>query len=68
MDSLRSVYGEVYVIFYGKIRIPRISGNFGTCTDSVYQALLSRARGGHYYTCCTDAHDRRFDPVRLRIL
>ena len=27
-----------YVIFYGRIRIP---GNFGACTDSVQQALLS---------------------------
>ena len=40
-DSLRSVHGVVYVILYGRIRIPRISGNFGTCADSVYQALLS---------------------------
>ena len=29
------------MIFYGTIRIPRISGNFGACADSVYQALLS---------------------------
>ena len=29
------------MIFYGRIRIPRISGNFGACADSVYQALLS---------------------------
>ena len=40
-DILRSVHGIVYVIFYGRIRIPRISGNFGACADSVYQALLS---------------------------
>ena len=40
-DSLRSVHGVMYVIFYGRIRIPRISGNFGACADSVYQALLS---------------------------
>ena len=40
-DSLRSVHGVIYVIFYGRIRIPRISGNFGACADSVYQALLS---------------------------
>ena len=40
-DSLRSVHGVVYVIFYGRIRIPRIFGNFGACADSVYQALLS---------------------------
>ena len=40
-DSLRSVHGVVYMIFYGRIRIPRSSGNFGACTDSVYQALLS---------------------------
>ena len=44
-DSLRSVHGVVYVIFYGRIRIPRISGNFGACADSVYQALLSREPG-----------------------
>ena len=37
-DSLRSLHGVIYVIFYG--RIPRISGNFGACADSVYQALL----------------------------
>ena len=37
-DSLRSVHGVIYVIFYGRIRIPRISG---ACADSVYQALLS---------------------------
>ena len=36
-DSLHSVHGVVYVIFYRRIRIPRIFGNFGTCTDSVYQ-------------------------------
>ena len=29
------------MIFYRRIRIPRISGNFGACADSVYQALLS---------------------------
>ena len=40
-DSLRSVHGEIYVIFYGRIRIPGISGNFGACANSVYQALLS---------------------------
>ena len=40
-DSLRSVHGVVYVIFYGRIRIPRISGNFGACADSMYQALHS---------------------------
>ena len=40
-DSLRSVHGVVYVIVYGRIRIPRIAGNFGACADSVYQALLS---------------------------
>ena len=28
------------MIFYERIRIPRISGNFGTCADSVYQALF----------------------------
>ena len=38
---LRLVHGVIYVIFYGRIRIPRISGNFGACADSVYQALLS---------------------------
>ena len=27
--------------FYGRIRIPRIPGNFDTYTDSVYQALFS---------------------------
>ena len=40
-DSLRSVHGVVYMIFYGRIRILRISENFGACADSVYQALLS---------------------------
>ena len=40
-DSLRSAHGVVYTIFYGRIRIPRIYGNFGACADSVYQALLS---------------------------
>ena len=29
------------MICYGRIQIPRISGNFGACTDSVFQALLS---------------------------
>ena len=33
MDSLRSVHGVIYMIFYGRIRIPRISGNFGACAD-----------------------------------
>ena len=37
MFSTRSTTRE----FYGRIRIPRISGNFGACTDSVYQVLLS---------------------------
>ena len=37
MDSLRSVHGVIYVIFYRRIQIPRISGNFGACADSVYQ-------------------------------
>ena len=41
MDSLCSIHGVVYVIFYGRIRISRISGNFGTCADSVYQVVLS---------------------------
>ena len=45
MDSLRPVHGVVYVIFYGRIRIPRISGNFSACVDSVYQALLSPHEG-----------------------
>ena len=40
-DSLRSVHRVVYMIFYGRIRIPRISGNFGACAECVYQALLS---------------------------
>ena len=40
-DSLCSVHGIIYAIFYGRIRIPRISGNFSACADSVYQALLS---------------------------
>ena len=40
-DSLRSVHGVVHVIVYGRIQIPRMSGNFGACADSVYQALLS---------------------------
>ena len=29
MDSLRSTDGTIYMIFYGRIQIPRISGNFG---------------------------------------
>ena len=40
-DSLRSVHGVIYVKFYGRIRIPRISWNFIVCADSVYQALPS---------------------------
>ena len=40
-DSLRSIYGVVYVIFYRRIRVSKISGSFGTCADSMYQALLS---------------------------
>ena len=40
-DSLRSVHGVIYVIFFGRIQITRISGNFGACADSVYQVLLS---------------------------
>ena len=38
-------YSLAIVIFYRKIRLPRISiflhGKFGACTDSVYQALFS---------------------------
>ena len=40
VDSLRSVHGVVHVIFYERIQIPRISGNFGACADSVHQTLL----------------------------
>ena len=28
------------MIFYRRIRIPRISGNFRTCADSMHQALF----------------------------
>ena len=45
MDSLRSRHGVIYVIFYGNIQIPRISGNFDACADSVYQALFLRKKG-----------------------
>ena len=45
MDSLRSKHGVIYVIFYGNIQIPRISGNFDACADSVYQALFPRKKG-----------------------
>ena len=44
MDSLRSIHGIVYVIFYGSmIKYLNFQDfwEFGTCTDSVYQALLS---------------------------
>ena len=33
------------MIFYGNIQIPRISGNFDACADSVYQALFLRKKG-----------------------
>ena len=33
------------MIFYGNIQIPRISGSFDACTDSVYQALFPRRKG-----------------------
>ena len=33
------------MIFYGNIQIPRISGNFDACADSVYQALFPRKKG-----------------------
>ena len=40
------------MIFYGNIQIPRISGNFDACVDSVYQALFPRRKGawGRGYT------------------
>ena len=42
-DSLYSVHRVGYMIlnFYGRIRIPRIAKKFGTCADSVHQALFS---------------------------
>ena len=62
MDSLRSVHGVVYMIFYGRIRIPRISGNFGACADSVYQALLSpnERKPGFDATILIEAHHHAF--------
>ena len=33
------------MIFYSNIQIPRISGNFDACADSVYQALFPRKKG-----------------------
>ena len=33
------------MIFYCNIQIPRISGNFDACADSVYQALFPRKKG-----------------------
>ena len=45
MDSLHSRHGVIYVIFYGNIQIPRISGNFDACADSVYQALFLHRKG-----------------------
>ena len=38
-DSLRSVHGVVYVIIHGRIRIPRISGNFCACAETVCTRL-----------------------------
>ena len=44
--SVRDIYGLVYNnIVYDGIRIPRISGNFDACADSVYQALFPRKKG-----------------------
>ena len=43
-DSIRSVHRVVYIIFYGRIQI---SGNFGACTHSVYQALFSLHKREH---------------------
>ena len=33
------------MIVYGNIQIPRISGDFDACADSVYQALFPRKKG-----------------------
>ena len=33
------------MIFYGNIQIPRISGNFDACADSVYQAPFPHKKG-----------------------
>ena len=45
------------MIFYGNIQIPRISGNFDACADSVYQALFPRKKGslGSRLTCYSEA-------------
>ena len=70
-DSLLSVHGVIYLIFYGRIRIPRISRNFGTCADSVYQALLSpheREPGfeaSHTMVCIANSHINAYVHVQV---
>lgn len=46
--KIRVIYRIVYIHctervhdFYGRIRVPRISGNLSACADCVYQALHS---------------------------
>ena len=57
------------MIFYGNIQIPRISGNFDACADSVYQALFPRKKGSlgsrlywgkHKNANCTTSCQRSF--------
>ena len=49
-------------------RAHNAQGRIGGCGHTSGKKRGEKTRGGHYYTCCTDTRDRRFDPVRIRIL
>ena len=66
-DSLRSVHRVVYIIFYGRIQSPRISGNFGACADSVYQTLLSREPGFEANAACAAVQFSCFGELQLEL-
>ena len=48
------------MIFYGNIQIPRISGNFDACADSVYQALFLHWKGSLGSRLLATVYTRQF--------
>ena len=52
--------------FYGNIQIPRISGNFDACADSVYQALFPRKKGSLGSRLVASPHDYCLLVIKIR--
>ena len=58
------------MIFYGNIQIPRISGNFDACADSVYQAHFPRKKGSlgsRLTTTLQEALNRQIQAMRGKL-